>query len=302
MNKSKWFIACLMLIVLALAFLIATGRLSGTKRVRQQAVETNGLSAANRPNPAKPASTPAVTQFNAQPVAAQNNNSRVAAVPFQGRQTANVDSAFSKFGFWLQRYVAAPTVADKALLEAEGVALAKARREALSILIKSNPKRALELAVPWKIRNALPAPIATQLEEQVSGRGNFNVFAADAWPGQTVGKLGITRQVNIKRKLYDAYVYGRRLHQVTTPNTALFGIAVDTDMAVHEDPVRVLEPEEAQALLNAGQRSSNTACVVCGRRSTSTPEETLLDYGGQTLSVCSASHAIVLNQRLAAAE
>src|SRR5438309_2794670 len=271
MNKPKWIIACLMVIVLALAFLIATnGRFFGTKRVRQQAVEiTNGLSAANRPNAARSASSPAVTQFNAQSGAAQNNNSRVAAIPFQSRQPANEDSAFSGFGFWSQRYLAAPTAADKALLEAEGVALAKARREALSILIKSNPKRALGLAVPWKIRNALPGPIATQLEEQVSGRGRFKVFAADAWPGQTVGKLGITRQVLIKGKLYDAYVYGRRLHQVTTPNTALFGIAIDTDLAVHENPVRVLEREEAQALLNAGHRSSNAACAVCGRRSIS---------------------------------
>src|SRR5438445_2700226 len=292
MNKPKWIIACLMVIVLALAFLIAAnGRLSGTKRVRQQAVEiTNGLSAANPPNAASSASAPAVTQFNAQSGAAQNNNSRVAAIPFQSRQPAHEDSAFSRFGFWSQRYSAAPTAADKALLEAEGVALAKARREALTILIKSNPKRALGLAVPWKIRNALPAPIATQLEEQVSGRGRFKVFAADAWPGQTVGKLVITRQVLIKGKLYDAYVYGRRLHQVTTPNSALFGIAIDTDLAVHENPVRVLEREEAQALLNAGHRSSNAACAVCGRRSISAREETLLDYGGQTLSVCSASH------------
>src|SRR5947209_7267579 len=119
MNKSKWFIACLVVIVLALAFLIAAnGRRSATKRVRQPAVETtNGLSAANRPSPAKPASAPAVTQFNAQSGAAQNNTSRVAAVPFQSRQPANVDSTFSKFGFWLQRYMAAPTAADKALLE-----------------------------------------------------------------------------------------------------------------------------------------------------------------------------------------
>src|SRR6266480_5290979 len=156
MNKSKWFVACLVVIVLALAFLIAANeRLSRTKRVRQQAVETmNRLSAANPPVPAKPASAPAVTQFNAPSGAAQNNNSPVAAIPFQGRQPANADSAFSKFGFWLQRYVAAPTAADKALLEAEGVELAKTRREALSILIKSNPRQALRWAVPWKIRNA----------------------------------------------------------------------------------------------------------------------------------------------------
>src|SRR5207302_927663 len=168
MNKSKWFVACLVVIALALAFLIAAkGRLSRTKSVRQQAVETtNGLSAANRPGPAKPASAATLTRFNAQSGAAQNTNSRVVATPFQGRQPVNVDSAFSEFGFWSQRYMAAPTAADKALLEAEGVALAKARREALSILIRSNPRRALELSAPWKIRNALPSSIATQLEER----------------------------------------------------------------------------------------------------------------------------------------
>src|SRR5687768_13548845 len=52
---------------------------------------------------------------------------------------------------------------------AEGIELAKARREWMAELIRTNPKRALEVAVPMAVRAQLPASVLEQLEERVSG-------------------------------------------------------------------------------------------------------------------------------------
>jgi nucleoside-diphosphate-sugar epimerase len=65
--------------------------------------------------------------------------------------------------------VNAATPAEKAALEAEGIALARERRVALAELISSNPEHALELAVPVGLRRALPRSIVELLEE-VSGK------------------------------------------------------------------------------------------------------------------------------------
>ena len=40
------------------------------------------------------------------------------------------------------------------------------------------------------------------------------------------------------------FVYGRRLTQTTRTNILLYGVAIDGKLAVHEDPVRALEPGE----------------------------------------------------------
>ena len=93
---------------------------------------------------------------------------------------------FSRFRDWTRSYLAADSSA-KGSLAADGIALAKARRDDMTGLIKSDPRRALELAVPAGVRRDLPAEVAAQLEERVDGRGELAVFGAlsapDAGPG-----------------------------------------------------------------------------------------------------------------------
>src|SRR5256885_4920135 len=63
---------------------------------------------------------------------------------------------FALFAEWANRFHDAKTADAKTALEPEGVALAQARRDALAELIQSDPERALELAVPYRVRQALP--------------------------------------------------------------------------------------------------------------------------------------------------
>src|SRR5262249_31364618 len=88
----------------------------------------------------------------------------------------------------------------------------------------------------------------------------------------------------------------------TTPNFSLHGIAINNVMAVHEDPARVLEPEEAQALVAAGRAPQEAICAVSGQSAGILGQQTLVEYGGQILSVCHVEQTTRLIKQLAVAE
>src|SRR5438046_3191053 len=74
------------------------------------------------------------------------------------------EAEFSAFQEWLGRYAAAPTGESKTALEPEGIKLAERRRAALAGLIRSDPERALGLAVSATVRLSLPASVSALLE------------------------------------------------------------------------------------------------------------------------------------------
>src|SRR5437899_9827555 len=154
------------------------------------------------------------------------------------------EEAFARFHDWAERYIAADASA-KVALEAEGIALAETRREALASLIKTNPERALELAAPLSVRRALPLTVQRLLEERVSGRGTLAVLGVLAEPGQENQLAPTIRTAQFGTRELNAFVSGRRLGEPTRANIPLNGIAVDNSFAVNENPVRVLEPVEA---------------------------------------------------------
>ena len=85
------------------------------------------------------------------------------------------EPAFAAFSDWTRRHAAAPDADAKAALEAEGVTLARTRLTAMADLIQTNPKRALELAVPFAVREDLPESVRAFMEEQVNTLGDFRV-------------------------------------------------------------------------------------------------------------------------------
>src|SRR5439155_9354777 len=91
---------------------------------------------------------------------------------------------FAWFADWTHRFRDAATAEEKAALEPEGVALAQARRDALAELIQSDPKRALELTVPFGVRQGLPAAVESLLEERISARADVMVIGAIPLPGR----------------------------------------------------------------------------------------------------------------------
>jgi hypothetical protein len=66
---------------------------------------------------------------------------------------------------------------------------------------------------------------------------------------------------------YRAHVYGRRLHQISKRGASMHGIALDGEMALHESPLRVLEPGE-------GSAATEDACPVTGLDAAVTTHET----------------------------
>src|SRR5205809_6744939 len=103
---------------------------------------------------------------------------RAASAGRSGNATLQGEAAHDRFARWTQNYLAASTAAEKAALLEQGTELASARREFMAALIEVDPKRALELAAPWKWHQELPAEIAALLEQRVSGRGSYSVFGA----------------------------------------------------------------------------------------------------------------------------
>src|SRR5262249_36578424 len=138
----------------------------------------------------------------------------------------SADVAQQQFARWAERYFSASTSEDKASLLEQGKVLAVARRDALAGLIQIDPKRALELAAPWKWREALPPEVASILERRVGGRGSYSVFGAVPLEGQEEFVGPILRYATIDSITYRAFVYGRRQHEVSQQAIALHGIAI----------------------------------------------------------------------------
>ncbi len=147
------------------------------------------------------------------------------------------------FNGWAARYLAASDAEKKTLVD-EGVTLASARRTALAKLIPSDPRRAVENAVPPVVRQELPAAIVTRLEERVNERAFFGVLgivpSADA-PETPAYRREVRTDDG---GYYRAFVYGNRNAQRTTADTSIVGVAVDDVLAVDERPLRIIESGE----------------------------------------------------------
>lgn len=183
-------------------------------------------------------------------------------------------------------------------MEAQGVALARARRAVLAELIRRDPRAALENAVPMVVRRKLPAAVTALLEDRVSGRGELALEAATPAPGTTVSEPTFRATV-IANKEYRAFVYGRREAYATVGSTSMVGIAVDNLFAVAEEPLRVLEAGETPAT-----RPIKSYCMCGVQRPASldsamstTADNLAVEYGGIVQVACSLEHI----QRIAAA-
>ncbi|MBL9187944.1 MAG: hypothetical protein JNK23_10730 [Opitutaceae bacterium] len=164
---------------------------------------------------------------------------------------AGQPEAMTAFRGWTERFLAAPA-AERTALAAEGVSLARTRRAAMLELIKADPQRALATTVPVRVRRELPEAVAAQLEQRVAGRGEFALLAASPAPGEPLTTPGQWREALIGGATYTAHVYGRREAQTAVADGPLHGIALDRQLALHENPLRVLEPGEKDPADGAG--------------------------------------------------
>jgi len=208
------------------------------------------------------------------------------------------EEPFAAFHDWAERYLSA-SASERAGMLAEGVTLAQARRAALKSLIQTDPERALELIVPQSVRQALPPEVVALLEERVTGKGRLAVLAALAEPGKEVDVVPTFRKAELGGREFDAFVYGRRLGEPTRAGIPLNGIAVDNVFAASENPLRILEPEEAAVVL---ANNTEALCSISSQPATVNQQPVVADVGGQTIFFCQPQHAIEENERIVAAE
>src|SRR6185436_5819185 len=99
---------------------------------------------------------PAAAVATSSPVATQAvATARLPATAASSVVSSTVAEPIQAFDDWLRRYRAADAL-QRAALNAEGVALAQARRPILKDWIQSDPRRALDAAVPMVARQELP--------------------------------------------------------------------------------------------------------------------------------------------------
>lgn len=155
--------------------------------------------------------------------------------------------AMAAFRDWTERHRGAPSPAARASMVAEGIALARARRAEMRRMIVTDPQRALAVTVPAVIRQQLPAAVLAELETRHAGRGDYALQAAQFEPGTQGREASLRRTVYLGGVTYSARSYGRREEQLSKEGASLHGIALDGEFALHENPVRLLEPGEIPA-------------------------------------------------------
>ncbi|MDQ6632778.1 MAG: hypothetical protein M3Y82_13650 [Verrucomicrobiota bacterium] len=188
---------------------------------------------------------------------------------------------------------------NKSVSVAEGEKLARARRAIMLHLIKTDPEKALAQTVPVRWRRELPASVTQYFEEQIDARGALNVAVATDFDQK---KSQVFRDVKIGENRWEAFVYGRRLAQVSQASIPIHGIAIDKKMALHVDPVRVLEPEEVVVAEKKGAIIHEKICGVSKQPSNILNQEIPADLGGEVVFFCRSAHLELVKEQLIAAE
>jgi hypothetical protein len=173
------------------------------------------------------------------------------------------------FSAWTADYLQAPP-AEKARLLEQGVKLAQERRPVFKALIMADPREAIQKAVPMVLRQKLPPEIVALLEERVNATGALHLRMGVPTDGQGTNHNIVKqrRAVFGDGKAYNAHVYGRREVVTSVAAASLNGVALDSEMAVNEQPSRTLEIGEVPT---AGKEAV-VDCPVSGKQVFESPQ------------------------------
>lgn len=160
-----------------------------------------------------------------------------------------VAESVGRLNEWLRWYLQLGASKQQSMIPA-AAALARQRRPLMLTLIQRDPERALALALTPDERSALPDAIADHVERYIDARGTYRVeitcYVGD--PKQSgLGGTELRRYVEINDGVFDAYVFGRRQAQPTKIGLPIHGIAIDDQLALDDEPFRLLDRAEALA-------------------------------------------------------
>ncbi|MBI1841235.1 MAG: PKD domain-containing protein [Verrucomicrobia bacterium] len=179
----------------------------------------------------------------------------------------------------------------------EGLHLAEIRKPLFERLIKGEPRHAIEQALPYGLRQSLPAAFDGLVERVVSGRGNLDVLGAAPMPGRPIPAEPVQRWAQLNGERFRAYTYGARQQDVTQRGTPLWGVALGGVIAVSDEPGRVVSAQETADLKSKGAKISDPVCGVSGLEFQPGRQPLLFELGGRLSGLCSAAHGSILNGR-----
>jgi hypothetical protein len=132
------------------------------------------------------------------------------------------------------------------LLEPSAVEIAKIRRPAMIVLIAGAPERALLRSLGRKSRVNLPPAVASLLETQVDGTGDFDtVDHVHVFDGQgSMDEEGFGTLTVAGEAFWNPSIYGRRLTQRSKEGLPVHGVALEGRFAWSQEPFRLLDSLE----------------------------------------------------------
>ncbi len=199
------------------------------------------------------------------------------------------------FRRWAEQWEQADEDA-RAKMIGEGRVLAEARREAMTSLIRQDPKRAIEEALPYKYRKALPVELASLIEHPVRGVGDFDLLASTTEQGQA-NPNPYRRFTEVNGRYYETFVYGDRERAITSANVRVLGIGVDAlggkgVLALRDSAYETLSAEEGadirKEMANAGK--DDPICSVSGDKAVSEEYSVVVATGADYQFFCDVGH------------
>src|SRR3954464_11952101 len=188
-RKLLWLLLACALICGAIVLMLPSGKSHPGVLAGKTQAPSSPSASSTQPPPASPAQSAAV------PANAKAVRTGVPAVD---------PESMARFADWTQRYLQAGA-GEREKLVAEGVELAKARRPFFKELVKGDPRRALEQAVPMVTRLQLPSQVVRHLEERVSGRAALRTYQGVGEDNRTPVRTARVAEFS-SGEAYDAHV------------------------------------------------------------------------------------------------
>ncbi len=207
------------------------------------------------------------------------------------------------FTQWVGDYQSAAPE-SRASMREQGLTLARARREALHLLIVEDPGLAIKLAAPTSWRASLPTDIAAQLETRVDGLGQLTDMitmyhqheASADQPAENLHRAVRTPVVMMGDARWTSFAEGRRRGVRSLIPVPVHGIAIDQDLALSEHVWREIEASEAPAVARIAGPAS------CPANAPRAVDRQLVRHGDDVMRVCDDDALNQLDQAAAVFE
>lgn len=222
----------------------------------------------------------------------------VTFVLFQNFQKATPDQkkVFQDFDRWAAEYESV-SPAQKPALEKEGKLRAQERKAMMLKLLRENPQAAQDLALSNSARKKMPASVQQFLEKKIGGRGTLDVALTITENGAPGGSF---RSLQYKGKTFSAFTYGKNSTKSHSENFAFQGVVLGNEIALHENPVRILRLDEVEDLKAEG-KTIKKVCPVSGKDTSDDAEAKggAAEIGEDVFVLCSGGHIDILAGQLA---